>query len=118
MQASQRRAAQPGQAGAVDATSVQELLAVAFAEPMRVAPSAAAILEWFERAIADERRRRERVDHGADYTPADAPITRILLERKGQVDTSTSWIRSAGQRAPSLSIIDVDPDEGLQQTAG
>jgi len=99
VEAGQRRVKQAHAAGSIDATSLAELLALAFSDPMRIGPSVDEIVAWHSDAVAKERARRQRLEL------EDAPITQLHLEwRVGVIEKSASFASSATSTTNALSI--------------
>ncbi len=109
LEAEQRRVREPHRAGAVEAESLDQLIDVVFSDPMRVGPSVDAMSSWSDDAVARERKRRQRIDHGADFVPVAAALNKLHLEwRNGAIDVSASAVSSTS--APSVQTIDTDTD--------
>ena len=92
-QAVEHRLQRPGQAGMLEADTIEELLAAVYSDPLRVGPPVDAIVAWSEQAIATERRRRSRLTSTAEgFIAADAPMRLHLEWRGGMIDQAGSGV--------------------------
>jgi hypothetical protein len=91
--AAQYRLKTPGQAGMIEADTVDELIAAVHSDAMRIGPTIDAIASWSEQAIGKERRRRERSLSTEDaFTAVDAPMRLRLEWRNGAIDPTASGV--------------------------
>ncbi len=99
----QVRLQEPHRAGSIDADSLEQLVGLVFADPTRIGPTIEAITAWFDGAVANELRRRQRIDHGADFVPVHAAINKLRLTWKnGAIEVSSSAVSSASPSTPDV----------------
>jgi hypothetical protein len=111
LEAAQRRVKEPQRAGSVEAASLEQLIELVHADAMRIGPSISAIARWFDDAVTNERRRRQRIDHGDDFVPVDAAITHLQLTWKnGAIDVSASDVSSPSPSEAGVHVVDLDAE--------
>lgn len=79
--------------GEVTGTSAEALVAAVFAEPLKMGPAYAAIVEWATEAEQRERTRRQHIPTtSVDHVAPDAPLEFRLVWDNMRIDRARSYV--------------------------